>query len=193
MALDQLLASLTREADAAIADLLRSARTDAAAERAAADALRRKRLDDATAARRRELEARLEEDVVEAGREASRAVLRVREEILDRVLAAARGVLAQRLDDPLVARASEALVAEAATYLGEAGGTVRCHRRLLAALGCVAQRHGLALEEDPAMGAGARLASADGRVVVDATLDGVLLRRWPDEAVRLAARLEAVR
>jgi vacuolar-type H+-ATPase subunit E/Vma4 len=193
MALDQLLASLTRDAEASIADLLHAARTDADAALAEAADARRRRLEEAVAARRRALEGALEEDVVEAGREASRAVLRVRETILGRVLEEARAAVATRTPDPAVARASAALVESAVTYLAGQGGALRCHPSLRCALEPICRAHGLALHEDPSLDAGAQLASADGRLVVDATLDQLLLRHWPAEAIRLAAHLEAVR
>jgi vacuolar-type H+-ATPase subunit E/Vma4 len=191
MALEQLLTSLTRDADTAIADLLRAAREEAEAVRAAAAAERRQRHDVAVAHTRRALEAALEEDSVEAGREASRAVLRVREELLARILARARAGLATRHAD--ATGAATALLREAASYLGDAPAILRCAGAMRSALEPVARELGLEPVTDDTVGPGAVLATKDGRLSVDATLEQHLLRTWPDEAIRLGARLEAVR
>jgi vacuolar-type H+-ATPase subunit E/Vma4 len=191
MALEQLLASLTRDADTAIADLLRAAHSEVDAVRAAAAAERRQRRDAAVAQTSRALEAGLEEDIVEAGREATRAVLRMREELLARILARARVCLATRHED--TGAAAMALLREAASYLGEVPATLRCAAAMLPALDPVARVLGLECVTDDTVGPGAILATADGRLCVDATLEQHLLRTWPDEAIRIAARLEAVR
>jgi vacuolar-type H+-ATPase subunit E/Vma4 len=191
MALDQLLSSLTRAADTAIAELLRIAREEAEATRATATAERRQRQDAAVAQTRRALEAALEEDLVEAGREANRAVLRVREELLAHILARARAALATRYEDAGVA--AMALLREAASYFGEAPATLRCAAAMWPALDPVARELGLECVTDDTVGPGAVLATRDGRLTVDATLEQHLLRSWPDEAIRIGARLEAVR
>lgn len=191
MALEQLLTSLTRDADTAIADLLRAARAEADATHAAAAAARRQRQETAVAQTRRALEAALEEDVVEAGREASRAVMRVREELLARILARARGCLATRHHD--AGPAATALLREAASYVGDAPATLRCASAMRATLEPVARELGLDLTTDEAVGPGAVLATTDGRLAVDATIEQLLLRTWPDEAIRLGARLESTR
>jgi vacuolar-type H+-ATPase subunit E/Vma4 len=191
MAIDQLLASLTRDADTVIADLIRAAREEAEAERAAAMAERRQRQDAAVAQTRHALEAALEADLVEAGREASRAMLRMREELLARILARARACLATRHED--ASAAAMALLREAWSYLGEAPATLRCAAVMGPALEPVARELGLECVTDDTVGPGAVLATRDGRLSVDATLEQHLLRTWPDEAIRIGARLEAVR
>ncbi len=191
MALEQLLTSLTNDADTAIAHLLRAARAEVEAMRAAAATERRQRQDAAVAQTRRALEAGLEEDIVEASREASRAVLRVREALLARILARARACLATRHED--AGAAAMALVREAASYLGEAPATLRCAAAMLSALEPVARELGLECVTDDTVGPGSILATADGRLSVDATLEQHLLRTWPDEAIRIGARLEALR
>lgn len=191
MALEQLLTSLTRDAETAIADLLRAAREEAEAVRAVAAAERRQRREAAVAQTRRALEAALEEDVVEAGREAGRAVLRVREELLAHILAQARACLAARHDG--ATSAARALAREAASYLGDAPATLRCADAMRPALEPLARELGLECVIDDTVGPGAVLATKDGRLSVDATLEQHLLRIWPDEAIRLGARLEAAR
>jgi len=57
----------------------------------------------------------------------------------------------------------------------------------------VARELGLECVTDDTVGPGSILATADGRLSVDATLEQHLLRTWPDEAIRVGARLEALR
>jgi len=191
MALDELLATLTRSAEEKVADLLREAREDAAATEARAAEARRQRLDGAVGAHRGALDAALEQAVTDASREASRSVLRVREEVLSRVVAEARARLQQRRREPLVQQAAAALLASAATYASAEGGVVRCAADAREALAPVVLAHGLEIVLDEELGPGAVLRTRDGRLVVDATLDRYLMRGWPDEAIRVASRLES--
>jgi len=191
MALDELLATLTRSAEEKVADLLREAREDAAATEARAAEARRHRLDGAVGAHRGALDAALEQAVTDASREASRSVLRVREEVLSRVVAEARARLQQRRREPLVQQAAAALLASAATYASAEGGVVRCAADAREALAPVVLAHGLEIVLDEELGPGAVLRTRDGRLVVDATLDRYLMRGWPDEAIRVASRLES--
>jgi vacuolar-type H+-ATPase subunit E/Vma4 len=191
MALDELLATLTRSAEEKVADLLRVARDDAAATEAAAAAARRHRLEGTVGAHRSALDAALEQAVTDASREASRSVLRVRAEVLARVVAEAGARLQQRRREPVVQQAAAALLDAAATYVPAEGGTARCAPEAQATLEPVAHARGLQLVLDDTLGPGAVLRSRDGRLAVDATLEGLLLRRWPDEAIRVASRLES--
>ena len=191
MALDELLATLTRSAEERVADLLREAREDAAATEAGATEARGRRMDGAIGAHRAALDAALEQVVTDASREASRSVLRVREEVLARVIGEVRARLQQRRREPLVQKAAAALLAGAATYATAEGGVVRCASDAREALEPVARAHGLEIVLDEELGPGSVLRSRDDRLVVDATLERHLLRGWPDEAIRVAARLES--
>jgi vacuolar-type H+-ATPase subunit E/Vma4 len=191
MALDELLATLTRGAEEKVADLLREAREHAAATQSTAAEARRRRLDGAVGAHRGALDAALEQAVTDASREASRSVLRVREEVLARVVAEARARLQQRRREPLVQQAAAALLASAASYIRAEGGVVRCAADAREALEPVARAHGLELVLDEELGPGSVLRTRDDRLAVDATLERHLMRGWPDEAIRVAARLES--
>lgn len=191
MALDELLATLTRGAEEKVADLLREARADAAATDARAAEARRRRLDGAVGTHRAALDAALEQAVTDASREASRSVLRAREEVLARVLAEVSTRLRQRRREPLVQQAAAALLASAATYTRAEGGVVHCAADAREALEPVARRHGLEIVLDEELGPGSVLRARDDRLVVDATLERHLMRGWPDEAIRVASRLES--
>lgn len=191
MALDELLATLTQSAQEKVADLLRAAREDAAATEARATEARRRRLDGAIGAHRAALDAALEQAVTDASREASRSVLRAREEVLARVITEVRARLQQRRLEPLVQQAAAALLASAATYTSAEGGVVRCAADAREALEPVARAHGLEIVLDEELGPGSVLRTLDDRLVVDATLDRHLMRGWPDEAIRVASRLES--
>jgi hypothetical protein len=83
------------------------------------------------------------------------------------------------------------LLASAATYASADGGVVRCAADARQSLEPVARAHRLDLVVDEELGPGAVLGTRDGRLVVDATLDRQLMRSWPDEAIRVASRLES--
>ncbi|MCU0621324.1 MAG: V-type ATP synthase subunit E family protein [Gemmatimonadales bacterium] len=191
MALEQLLASLTRETAERAAAIVEAGRTEAEAIVARGVTAQRARLEERVAERQRAATAALEEALARARQAAEREVLAARGEVLARVRTRAEQFLRAGAASPDVAAAAARLLREAATYLGEAGGVVHCDSDLRDALDPVATALGLTLAPDLAQGIGSVLASTDGRMQVVATLDDALERCWPDEAIRIGALLEA--
>jgi vacuolar-type H+-ATPase subunit E/Vma4 len=187
MALDALLASLAADAAARDAALLDAARADAAARQAEAAAARDRRAAEAILRRRAVHDGALETAVAAARQSSEREVLLARDEVLARIRARAHDLLASSAS-PAATAAADALLRAAATYL-EAGGSARASPPWIEALGPTLRARGLVLVPDEATPPGTRLASADGRLAIDATLPTLLDRRWPDEAIRLAAAL----
>jgi vacuolar-type H+-ATPase subunit E/Vma4 len=192
MALTDLIEVLRREAEAEAAAIL-------AAAEAEAEAIRKRTAAD-LAARRAALEAELDEarrSAVElalstARLGARRGVLEARERLLDRVFQAARAGFAEALEREEYHQALPDQLAEALGCLGDRPGTLRCHpavhRPIEELLGA---RRGIRLLPDASAGAGFRLASDDGAVEIDATLEDRLIRLETRVRQEVLARLEA--
>lgn len=168
MPLDELLEALTREAETRATEMMAAARREADAILGEARAGTDRRLAQAVARRERELEAGAQGSIEAARREAAGDVLAARAEALGRIFARARELLAERVRDPALEPRWSGDVTEARTYLGGADAVVR----------------------RPPEAPGVIVASADGSVEVDGTVDALLARLEPELAVGLARELE---
>jgi len=188
MALDALLAALSRDVESEAAALIEGARARAAARVAAAEAEAARRRDAAHGALERERRAILARELAVAEREAAARLLEARAEALAELLGEARATLAA---------------------LAPARWTDRLPPLVEAALGCLPpdpllevtpaaalaarQAAGSRARVEPKPDAPAGLFGRDGggRVEVDLTLPGLLDQRREELAARLAARIEA--
>jgi vacuolar-type H+-ATPase subunit E/Vma4 len=172
MALDQLLAVLSREAEAEADAIRGAAQADARSllERCGAE-LTERRLQQARA-----LEAERQNAIafalVAARRAARRDELLARERLLNRVLRLAADRFPEAVRNPVFRATLPALVAQALECLADRPGTIRCHPGLMDEISrLLTDRPGVRLLADPACGTGFRLTSDDGPLVIDATLE----------------------
>jgi vacuolar-type H+-ATPase subunit E/Vma4 len=191
MALEHLLAALERDAAAEAERLLAAARAEAAAIRAAAEERVAQRRAAALGARAAELRGRAERALGEARRGGRRLELEARQRLLGRVAAAARARLPAAMAAPEYRAALPAALAAALACAGEAAVVIRCPVALVAAVrDALPQGAGAAVEADAGVRAGYTLATADGVLTVDDTLDARLERLWPRLAPGVLARVE---
>lgn len=185
MALDELIAAIGRDAADEVRKELEQAEDEAATIRAEADDRLQRRREDALVRRERELRAETEVQLAVERRAARREVLFVRAELLERVFEAAR----RRLPDVLAEdRYQETAVEElerAVSYLGGRAAVLRCHPALVPVLEATARAAGLQIEDDPDVGSGFVLASSDGGLEVDGTLE----RRLEESRATLALQI----
>jgi vacuolar-type H+-ATPase subunit E/Vma4 len=192
--IDGLLATLERNALAEIARIEADGRARAQAITDAAERRMRERRDAALGARRAEGRAVLERALAAARRVARERVLEARAALLDRVFAAIRALL------PEVATTAEyqACLAneleQARAFTAERSAVVRCAPALAEQLRQVVRTNGrLKIEPDGGISAGFRVATQDGALEVDATLEGRLRRAQPRIAIEALAALKAAR
>ncbi len=191
MALEHLLAALERDATAEAERRLAAARAEAAAIRAAAEERLARRRAEVLDARAAELRGRAERALGEARRGGRRLVLEARHRLLGRVLAAARARLPEAMATPEYRAALPAALGAALACAGDAAVVVRCPPALAAAVrDALPRASGAAVEADSGVRAGFTLATADGVLTVDDTLDGRLERLWPRLAPGVLARVE---
>jgi fused signal recognition particle receptor len=191
VALEELLAALERDAEAAVQAVRDAAAAEAARIAAESRTQAERRRAEFVAARERELRAAGEVAAAEVGRRTRRAVLEARQGMLDRVFAAARERLAAVATQPAFTERLGDHLAEARAYLGDGPVTVRCPPELTARVRRLARpADGITVVADPAAGTGLRVTSGDGTVEVDNTLDARLARLRPRLALEVLQRLE---
>jgi vacuolar-type H+-ATPase subunit E/Vma4 len=192
MALEQLVQVLRQGTEAEAAAILANARTEAEAIRVRSDAELAERRGAVLAAREAERRAAIELALADARRAARREVLEARQRLLDRVFAAAQARFPAALEAGEYRAALPAQVAEAVACLADRKGTMRCHPAIHQDLKRLAAKHaGLRLVSDQEVGAGFKLASDDGAVEIDGTLEDRLTRLASRVAVEVVTRLEA--
>ena len=182
MGLAELVTRLERDADARVDGIEARAREELAAiekaqERASSDSLAAE-----LATRRAARLAATERELSLARRSADRAVLRARREALDRVLARASELLEGANADPAYRATLGARVRAALGFVGS-DAVVRCRADLAGAL----RDLGVAVREDPAIGAGFVVEA--GAVRVDETLAARLERMRDAIVMELAAEI----
>ena len=191
MALEELLEVLRREADAEAAAILADAHTEAEAIGARCEADLASRSDSFRSEQDAVRQSAVELAVAQARRDSRREMLQARERMLERVFARAlerfpEALTAAEYLDGLSSQLSEAL-----NCLADRPGTVRCHPRLERELKLlVGTRHGVSLVIDASVGAGFKVASDDGAVEIDGTLEGRLDRARNRMKQQVMAALE---
>lgn len=192
MGLEHLLAALERDADAQVEQLFAQARVEAeriSTESAAALEQRRR---ETTCARDSARVQEVEHAVTLARREARRSILEARERLLERVFAAARAELPAAVAGPAYRASLPAALRGALAAVGGDHAVIRCPEALMPALERARPGDSTAVpvKADPAGGSGFRVASADGAVEVDDTLESRLDRLRFVLARRVLAQLE---
>jgi vacuolar-type H+-ATPase subunit E/Vma4 len=192
VALEHLLATLERDAEADAAAALHAVRAEG--ERIAAETAARlwRQRERRRAAAEAELRGATERAVAEVRHRTRAEVLEARRRFLDRVFAAATAALGEAARLPALLERLPADLAEARAYLGEGRIRVRCRPALAERLGGLARGDpALSIEPDPEAGTGVRLVAEDESVEVDHTLETRLAHMGPVlalEVLRLAQR-----
>lgn len=192
MPLEHLLTALEREATAQAEALLAAARAEAGEIARDADARLERRRSDLLGSREAELRGAAATTLGEARRRKRATVLEARQRLLERVLAAARA----RLPEALASEAYRAALPEHLTQglraIGDEPAVIRCPEAIAPAVrAAVAGRQNVAVQVDPAGGSGVVIATADGTIEADNTLDGRIERLGPRLALEVLARLAA--
>jgi vacuolar-type H+-ATPase subunit E/Vma4 len=194
MALEHLVTTLRREAEAECEAILAAARAEVEAIRARSSADLADRRGAVFAAQEADRRAAVEVALVAARRDGRREVLAARRRLLDRVLAAAGTRFAEALGSPEYQAVLPAQVTEALHCLGEREGALHYHPSLGAALKAAAgKRAGLRLVPDATIGSGFKVLSADGTVEIDGTLEDRLNHQATRIALDVFAQLEVPR
>ena len=188
MALDVLLQVITEESDTEARQLVASARAEADAIRAAADARSTQRIAEVYAAREAELRQSLEAKRSRALTASRVQVLEARTRFIDQVLASAETQLPGVLERSASAEPLVGLCTEALGYFPAGGARVRLRaalaRRLPANLSGSAD-----VVVDDTVPEGVIVESPDGSVRVDNTLAARLHRQRPLLAIALLRAL----
>jgi vacuolar-type H+-ATPase subunit E/Vma4 len=192
MPLDHLLAALERDATAQAERLVAEARVTAdRLTSAAAEAIERRR-GETLGAYEREQRAVVQAALSTARRAARRDVLEARERLLDRVFATARAALPQALAHQAYRAALPERLAAALACVEEAGeAALRVPAALAADVRTAVSGNGrVTVRVDHAAGSGFRLATADGSLEVDDTLETRLDAQRPRLARDVLRQLE---
>jgi V/A-type H+/Na+-transporting ATPase subunit E len=192
MGLEHLLEALERDADAQVEQTLAQARAEAdRITTESATALERRRRE-TTAARDSARVLEVEHAVTLARREARRSILEARERLLERVFAAARAELPAAAAGPVYRASLPAALSGALAAVGGEQAVIRCPEMLARELERARPpgSTSVPVEVDVASGSGFRVASADGAVEVDDTLESRLDRLRFVLARRVLALLE---
>jgi len=191
MALERLLSSLERDAAQQVDALLAAARARAERVTRTADEQDARCKSETLEARERAQRAAVELALARARRAARGRVLEARARLLEQVFGAARDRLPAAADSQAFRAALPARLAAARACLGDSPAAVRCAPALLPALRELSREtEGLALQPDPAIATGFVVASCDGALEVDETLERRLRRRRPALAIAVLRALE---
>ncbi|HEU5169122.1 MAG TPA: V-type ATP synthase subunit E [Gemmatimonadales bacterium] len=194
MPLEHLLAALERDASTQAETLLSDARAAADAIAAEAEEAIARRRRDVLGARESELRVAAQVALGEARRAGRRTVLEARQRLLERVFAAARALFPEAMAGEAYRAALPRHVAAALQSIGDVPAAIHCPDGLVATIRtAVAQQKHLSVDSDARVAAGFRLATTDGAVEVDYTLDGQLERLKPRLALAVLERLGAQR
>lgn len=188
--IDALLARLERDAEAEIARVLAGGRAQAAAVTAQAEQRIARRRQAALARREAERRAGMERALAGARHAARERVLQARETLLERCFARLRAALPSLAATAAYRGALAGDVARTLAFAGDRKVIVRCAPALTAALRRLVKTNGrLSVKPDARIAAGFRVATADGGLEVDATLEGRALRLRPRLALEALAAL----
>lgn len=141
----------------------------------------------------RELQNEARAKVAAARHAAMRAVLLAKAEVVNRVLENAKARLPAAAQSRAYRSGLERELREAAAFLGEDGGVVRCSKTLEPALREAARELAkLSVRTDDEVKSGFQVVGANGSVVVDATLETRLDRLASTLGIEIHKRLEEV-
>jgi vacuolar-type H+-ATPase subunit E/Vma4 len=189
VSLEHLLHALERQTAETARAELEAARAEAARIEAEALEARARRMSAGLEEQEVVLRASAERAIAEARRSERRRVLEAREEILARMFARAREIVATGDSAPTDLLVVE--VRQALDYVGNVPAVVHCapsvDERLRALL---AERDDLTVQPDPALRDGFRVRAADGSVLVDHTPERRLAALRPRLAIELLRRIE---
>ena len=191
MGLEHLLEALERDAKAQIEQLLAQARAEAEGVTVATTAALAQRQSAAAETRERTRLIEVEQAVTRARRGARRSVLEARERLLERVFTAARSELPAAAAGAGYRAGLPAALAGALAAVGGEEVVIRCPEALVSDLERLRPptTPQARVVVDPETGSGFRVASADGAVEVDDTLESRLDRLRPELARRVLAQL----
>jgi vacuolar-type H+-ATPase subunit E/Vma4 len=190
VAIDDLLRTLTDEAEHRATALLEGARTEAA--RLVAEAEEARARLGAEFLERREAELRRAADRVVAGarRTAAATLLAARESALDRIFQRAEALLLSRAPGAAARACDSAHLQAALDALGGGAAVVHCAPEDVASVRAQLNgMGGIAVVADQSVGVGVRVSSEDGTVTADAQALTLLERRRPEISVELARLL----
>ena len=191
MALQDLLASLERDATAEAKALIDTARARAASITADAAARATQRRREQLAEQERALLATTELATAQARRAARARALQARERAVERVFAAVTAALPDAAASPAFLAALPARLAQARDCVGETPAVLRCAPALAPELRKLAAgTEGLSVVADAAMATGFVLSLCDGSLDVDETLAARLARQRPLLTVAIARALD---
>ena len=191
MALDHLLAALERDATRTAEQRVEAAEVEAtrlrSAARAKADALRADKLQ----AQEKRLREEIERVLLVERRRLRAEMLHRRKALLDQVLATVEAKLPAATLDPANRSGLGRDLDRALTYVNGVPAVVRAPPDLVGwARDALDGRSGIAVQADPAITTGMTVTTADGSVVIDATLATRLRQSWPELSMKLLAWLE---
>jgi len=190
VALEELLRTLETEASERIEEVRSRARAEAERVRRDSEEELSHRQRAMLAASEMELRTAAAREVAAARHEAARRVLVAREATLARIRDRVLERLAARAEDPALLPLLHRYLERGLDFVGERA-VVQAAGSLLDGLkGSIDGRRGVTFEPAVPARAGLVLRSVDGRLTVDATLEGRLVQVWPRLAVALIRRLE---
>jgi vacuolar-type H+-ATPase subunit E/Vma4 len=189
MALEELIARLTHDADVRIAAIRARAEAEATTLLDDARSARARARDDARASKRASRRARMELELAQARRRAREARLSAAHALIERVLAAAAARFDALERDP---RLVEIMIEAARDALRFVDGpsVVRARPPIAAALQRAELGPGCVVEPDPSVPAGLVVHARDGALTLDETLPARLARARPRLAIALLAKIE---
>jgi vacuolar-type H+-ATPase subunit E/Vma4 len=192
MALAELVLALEREAEARIAAVRAEAAAQAEELRAEARARLARRRSADLVDREAELRAVATARLDAVRREGTLRSLTARAGALEAIRTRARTLLAATPPGAGMQRGLERDFAAARECLGTSEAVVGCRAAWAPWLKAApAGRSGVRFEEREALGPGLVIGSADGRIEVDATLDGRLTRLWPELEIELRREMDS--
>jgi vacuolar-type H+-ATPase subunit E/Vma4 len=192
MALAELLSALERDVETRVSAELAAAQAEADRVTRDVDARIAAQREQVLTRHADETRARLAHHLAETRASARRELLSARERMLRDVFDTARTRLAVLVDDPAYRASLASQVSEALSYLdGHADLTAVCSPGLVEVMRRALGEHPLVdVVPDPAVGTGFRIATADGKVDVDQTLEVRLTRMQDIVAMEIVRILE---
>jgi len=192
MPLEHLLAVLEREATAQAEALVAAAGTQAAEIASDTDAHLARRRSDALGPRETDLQGAAATALGQARRMSRATVLEARERLLERVLTAARARLPAAIASTAYRAVLPQHVAQGLRAIGDEPALIRCPVLLVPAVqAAVETRQNVSVRGEAGGGAGVIIATSDGAIEADNTLDARLDRLRPHLALEVLGRLGA--